>query len=57
MSNRYNKNIHIIIKNIMLSIYIFFKKRGKSIGIEGAKKLEKDLKEFINLNSLTLNIR
>jgi hypothetical protein len=40
----------------MQSIYNFLKKRGKSLGVEGAKGLVQELKELINLNSLTLNL-
>jgi hypothetical protein len=41
----------------MQSIDNFWKKRGKSIGNEGANGLGQKLKEMINLNSLTLNLR
>ncbi len=56
MSNGYIKIYILKFKNIMQSIYNFLnkKKRGKSIGVEGAKELGKELKELINLNSLTI---
>ncbi len=41
----------------MQSIYNILKKRGQSIGVEGAKELGQELKELINLNSLTLDLK
>ncbi len=56
-NNEKNKAKKFLIKSFAKNIFLITKFSGNKIEVEGAKELVQGLKELINLNILTLDLK